>query len=72
MDPSKWQATSTLTPLPLNLCSGAACKALAVKFYFGLLSVCPKPGFLKWKNTDCKAANAYRPGKENPFSAAAH
>lgn len=35
-------------------------------------SICPKPGFPKWENMNCKAAIADSPRKENPFSAAAH
>lgn len=72
MDPSKWQATGTLPPHPLNLSSAAARKALLLLTSECYCSVSPKPGFPKWKNTDCKAAITYRPRKENPFSAAAH
>lgn len=60
---------------PLNTlwnCSAAVRKTLLNLISDCFCSVCPKPGFPKWKNTECKAPIAYRPRKENPFSAAAH
>lgn len=59
---------------PLNTlwnCSAAVRKTLLNLISDCFCSLCPKPGFPEWKNTECKAPIAYRPRKENPFSAAA-
>lgn len=56
----------------LKLCSVAVRKTLLNLISDCFCSVCPKPGFLKWKNTERKAPIAYMPRKENPFSAAVH
>lgn len=55
----------------LKLCSAAVRKTLLNLISDCFCIVCPKPGFPKWKNTECKAPIAYMPRRENPFSAAA-